>query len=93
MKQATHTFPWIHLTGGNGTSYLWAGGYVTEKALEAHLVRLTARNGVVLEDTVENGLVLFQTDQPIEVPVQLEVFTHSSELIGRQAFLNDPDLS
>lgn len=83
-RKPTRSFPWVHLYGGFNDSHLWAGGSVTEQALDAHRVRLTTKNGLVLEDTVQDGFVLFLTDQSVEVPVKVEVFRRSGELIGTQ---------
>ena len=88
MIRASHSFPWIHLVGGSGENYLWAGGYVTEKALNARRVRLITKNGIVLEDIVEDGLVLFQTDQRVEIPAQVEIYTHTGGLIGTQTLFD-----
>lgn len=88
MRRATRSFPWIHLVGGSGENYLWAGGYITEKALDARRVRLITKNGVILEDIVKDGLVLFQIDQKVEIPAQVEVYTSTGELIGRQTLFD-----
>lgn len=70
--------------GSFSESHLWAGGYVTEQALDVHRVRLTAKNGLVLEDIVQDGFVLFLIEQAVAVPVKVEVFRRSGELIGTQ---------
>lgn len=90
MRRATRSFPWIHLVGGSGENYLWASGYVTEKALDARRVRLITKNGVVLEDIVEDSLVLLHTDQRVEIPAQVEIYTSTGELIGRQTLFDYP---
>lgn len=84
----TKSAPWIHLSGGNGNGSFWAGGYITENAPDAHLVRLICPNGPILEDTVEHGIVLFQNKPHVELPIQVEVYTRSRELIGGQNFLD-----
>lgn len=88
MRRASHSFPWVHLVGGSEKNYLWAAGYVTDKALNAGRIRLITRNGVVLEDIVQDGLVLLQTDQPVEIPAQVEIYTHTGELIGTQSLFD-----
>lgn len=80
--------PWVRLMGGGGEESLCAGGYVTEKAPDAHLVRLICQNGLVLEDTVQDGIVLFQARQPVALPVRVEIYTRSGELLGIQSFLD-----
>lgn len=80
--------PWVHLVGGSGEETLWAGGYITEKALDAHLVRLICKNGLVVEDIVQYGIVLFQAKQRVELPVRVEIYTRSGELLGVQSFLD-----
>jgi hypothetical protein len=55
---------------------------VNANGFEVARVRLTSRNGVVLEDTVDGGLVLFVTEAHVRVPVQVELYTSSGELVG-----------
>lgn len=90
MQRTSRTFPWVHLVGGSGESYLWAGGYVTDKATDAQRVRLITKNGLTLEDSVQDGIVLFQTDQHVEIPAQVEVYTGSGTLSGTQALFDYP---
>jgi hypothetical protein len=68
--------------------FLMCGGYITEKALDAHLVRLICKNGLVVEDTAQDGIVLFQAKQRVELPIQVEIYTHAGELLGVQSFLD-----
>lgn len=46
--------------GGSGEETLWAGGDITEKAPGAHLVRLICKNGLAVEDTVQDGSSYFK---------------------------------
>lgn len=80
--------PWVRMFGGSGEETLWAGGYITEKAPDAHLVRLICKNGLVVEDTVQDGIVLFQAKQRVELSIQVEIYTRSGELLGVQSFLD-----
>lgn len=61
----------------------FAGGYVPEPDLEVERVRLVAHNGLVLEDTVQDGLVLFVTDQSVSAPIQAELYDHESHLVAQ----------
>lgn len=40
---------------------------------EGTTVRLRCANGLVLEDTVDDGLVLFLTDRRVQLPVSAEL--------------------
>jgi hypothetical protein len=51
-------------------------------------VRLICKNGLMVEDTVQDGNVLFQAKQRVELPVRVEIYTRSSELLGVQSFLD-----
>lgn len=88
MRRPSHTFPWVHLVGGSGENGLWIGGYVTDTALDAQRVRVITRDGLTLEDTVQNRLILFQITQQVEIPVQVEVYANTDRLIGQQTFLD-----
>ena len=78
--------PWANLAGGGWEDRFWAGGWVVDNGLEVTRVRLTGRNGRVLEDFVDNGLVLFVTDQKVRVPVQVELYNRSDELVGQHSW-------
>lgn len=79
--------PWANLAGSLGKEVAWAGGRVLDNGLDVVLVRLTSENGVMLEDTVQNSLVLFVTDQWLERPLHVELYDRSGNLVGtHQAF-------
>src|SRR5581483_2583496 len=59
--------PWANLAGSWPYDF-YAGGYVIDNGLDVVRVRLTASNGVVMEDSVDDGIVLFLSDQMVEVP-------------------------
>jgi len=75
--------PWANLAGGGWEDRFWAGGHVIDNGLDVARVRLTGSNGQVLEDTVDDGLVLFVTDQKVRVPVQIELYNRSGEVVGK----------
>jgi hypothetical protein len=45
-------------------------------------VRLIDSGGRVFEDTVENGAVLFLSDQPVESPMTIELFDSKDRLVA-----------
>ena len=48
-------------------------------------VRLFDQGGLVLEDTVRDGIVLFYSEQlPTVPPLQLELYNNSGTLVSRQ---------
>jgi hypothetical protein len=74
--------PWANLAGGGWEDRFWAGGRVLDNGLDVVRVRLISKNGKVLEDLVQDGLVLFITDQKIQVPVQVELYDRAGNLVG-----------
>ncbi len=78
--------PWANLAGGGWEDRFWAGGHVIDNGLDVTRVRLTGSNGQVLEDTVDDGLVLFVTEQKVRVPVQVELYNHSGEVVGQHTW-------
>ncbi len=74
--------PWVNLAGGGWEDYFWAGGLVLNNGLDIERVRLTSKNGRVLEDLVQDGLVLFISGQKIQVPVQVELYDRTGSLVG-----------
>ncbi len=84
--------PWANLGGGGDGNVFYAGGYVSDNGLGVTLARLISNNGVVLEDTVENGMILFLTNQNVEMPVQVELYNGASELVGSHRALPESGL-
>jgi len=75
--------PWVNLGGGGWPANFYAGGVVLDNGLDAARVRLIAANGTTMEDTVDAGVVLFVTDQRVELPLQAELYDRSGQMIGR----------
>jgi hypothetical protein len=77
---------------GSGGSEFRAGGEVFDSNVAITRVHLISSNGVVLEDTVQDGLVLFWSDQEVALPVQAEMLNSSGEVVGHQTVLLPPHL-
>jgi hypothetical protein len=60
--------PTLNLGGGGWPDRFSAGGTVIGAGAEITHVQLRFANGVVLEDTVEDGVVVFLTDEHVETP-------------------------
>lgn len=76
------TSPWANLGGGGWPNQFYAGGYVQDNGQDVVRVRLLSHNGVLLEDSVDNGIVLFLSDQPIEQPLQATLYDRQGALVG-----------
>jgi hypothetical protein len=74
--------PIVNLSGSGWPQYFFALGHVVDDSQRTRYVRLTTANGIVLEDTVENNLVLFATDNLVALPVQVELYNQDNETIG-----------
>lgn len=76
--------PWANLGGGDGDSDFYAGGTVLSMiGRDVARVRLRAANGTIMEDTVDDGVVLFITDQPVELPLHAELYDQAGTLVGQ----------
>jgi hypothetical protein len=73
--------PWVNLGGGGWPKQFYAGGQVLEHV--GAVVRLRAANGTVLEDTVEDGMVLFLTDAEVRLPVYAELVDPSGQIVSQ----------
>ena len=86
VSDASHSpvrdHPWANLAGGGWEDQFWAGGCVLDNGLDVVRVLLISKNGKVLEDLVQDGLVLFITDQKIQMPVQVELYDRAGNLVG-----------
>jgi hypothetical protein len=72
---------WANLGGGGMPYHFYAGGFVANHEHNVARVRLNAKNGTTVEDTVEDGMVLFLTDQRVDLPIEAELYTHDGQLI------------
>jgi hypothetical protein len=77
--------PEVHLSStrlkNNG---FWAGGFVRDNGFDVAQVRLISEQGLVFEDTVQDGIVLFVSDQNTSRPVRIEFYDHAGNLVGTQ---------
>jgi hypothetical protein len=68
--------------GGNwGRRGLRAGGTVEDAGAEIARVRLTDVQGRTFEDTVENGGVLFSSDEPVTMPMRLDLIDAEGRIV------------
>ena len=72
---------WANLEGGGMPDHFYAGGVVANHEHNVARVRLSTKNGTTIEDTVEDGMVLFLTDQRVDLPIEAELFTADGQLI------------
>jgi hypothetical protein len=79
--------PSVNLAGWWGTERFYAGGQVLA-AEHVRSVRLTTRDGTILDDDTEGGVVLFLTDRTVEIPVVLELRDIDHRTVGTQPALD-----
>jgi hypothetical protein len=66
--------PWVNFCGWGWPSAFCGGGWVTGCGSEdAARVRLRFRGGLVLEDTVDDGVVLLIADSRVDLPAIAEI--------------------
>ena len=75
-------YAWANLAGGWKDNLLWAGGRVLDNGLNVVRVSLISNNGIALEDTVQDSLVLFVSDQWVQRPLRVELYDPSGNLVG-----------
>ncbi|SRR6266566_5803630 len=89
--QGLHDCPWVRLETLSMANEFYAFGEVLDKSYHIARVRLLEPGGLVLEDTVQDGFVLFYSEQPPTVPpIQLELYNNSGILISRQTQTHKP---
>jgi hypothetical protein len=71
----------------NAFNPFYAYGEVVDHGFDIVRVRLISPNGLMLEDTVQDGLVLFVSDQPIFTPLQAELYNRTGQLVSSQTVL------
>jgi hypothetical protein len=80
--------PSVNLGAGWRGDLFWAGGRVHNKGLDVVRVRLISANNIILEDLVQDGLVLFVSDQAVQRPLQAELFDRSGKVVGTHQVLS-----
>ena len=75
--------PWINFTAGLGPGGFSAGGRVEGIGSDrAHTVRLTFADGLVMEDAVEHGIVLFFEPSGVTFPASVEIVDDSGRSLA-----------
>ncbi|HEY4385044.1 MAG TPA: hypothetical protein VGN34_11295 [Ktedonobacteraceae bacterium] len=80
--------PSVRLGGGGWPDYFFAGGTVIEQGYSIVQVRLIAGNGTVMEDNVEDGLVVFVSEEQVTLPIRAELYDHTGNLVGNHSVLS-----
>ena len=73
--------PWANLGGNWGRRCFRAGGTVEDAGAGVARVQLTNREGRTFEDTVERGIVLFSSDEPVAMPMRLELIDADGSIV------------
>ena len=76
------THPRINLGGGGWPFQFHAGGYVVNNGYDITHVHLLSRNGTICEDEVDNDIVLFFTDEQVEIPLLAELYDREGNLVS-----------
>ncbi|MBA2396131.1 MAG: hypothetical protein H0V70_25680 [Ktedonobacteraceae bacterium] len=74
----------IHLHHARLAERFYAHGEISEKLSHATKIRLVSPDGLMLEDTAHNGLVIFASRERPEYPFMLELYNDAGQLIGQQ---------
>ncbi|MHB8596926.1 MAG: hypothetical protein ACYDER_08950 [Ktedonobacteraceae bacterium] len=77
----------VNFSSLRGKDGFWAGASFLDHSLDVERVRLIFREGIVLEDTVQDDLVLFITEEKVTRPFQAEFYDRSGNMLGAQSFL------
>ncbi len=77
-----HGQAWVNLHGGGWPMHFYAGGFVIKAEQEVARVSLITSNGLRLEDRVEQNIVLFLTKDPVETPLQAELYTNDGQIVN-----------
>jgi hypothetical protein len=73
--------PCADLGGNWGRNGFRAGGTVEDAGAGIARVRLTDLEGHIFEDTVENGVILFSSDEPVAMPMRLELIDADGRVV------------
>jgi hypothetical protein len=74
-------YPWANLGGHWGPDGFRAGGTVEDAGRGVARVTLTDVDGRTFEDTVDNGVVLFFSDEPVTMPMRVRLFDPAGRVV------------
>lgn len=75
-------FPWANLGGNWGRQGFRAGGTVEDAGKTVSRVRLTDSEGSTFQDTVDDGVVLFMSDEPVAMPMRVDLFDVDGRVVA-----------
>lgn len=75
-------YPWANIGGNWGRQGFRAGGTVEDAGKGVARVRLTDVEGRTFEDPVDEGVVLFMSDEPVTMPMRVDLFDADGRLVG-----------
>lgn len=79
--------PWVNLGGWWGADLFCAGGRVIGAGAEqARRVQLRFADETTVEDTVDDGVVLYLVEHGVELPAEADIFSADGTLIATQRF-------
>jgi hypothetical protein len=85
--------PWANLGGspGNQASGCYFGGRIEgDPTGEIVRVRLVCANDLTLEDTVEEGIVLFLGERAVDLPLFAELYDRAGQMVASHLALRMP---
>jgi hypothetical protein len=74
--------PWVNLGGNWGHDGFRAGGTVEDAGENVSRVRLTDAKGRAFEDTVDDGVVLFMSEEPVAMPMRVELLDAHGDVVA-----------
>jgi hypothetical protein len=82
--------PWVNLAATWNAEQFAAGGHLTGQGSEAaRLVRLTFADGTAIEDTVDNGVVLFFAAPGVTLPARVEILDIAGNVLAEYDEFSD----
>jgi hypothetical protein len=75
-------FPWVNLGGNWGHDGFRAGGTIEDAGENVSRVRLTDPKGRPFEDTVDDGVVLFMSEEPVSMPMRVELLDTHGDVVA-----------
>jgi hypothetical protein len=73
--------PWANLGGNWGSNGFRAGGTVADGGAGITRVRMTDASGRTFEDTVDNSVVLFASDEAVRMPMRVELIDDAGVVV------------
>jgi hypothetical protein len=84
IRRPPSRYPKLILSGDSNDHFYAGGSVIDDTRLGIARVRLLSNGELMAEDTVQDDLVVFVSDQSVQMPIRSEFYNQAGEYVGAQ---------